>query len=46
MKLLFPYELRDIKRYLKREILRSHDAKSKEDEEFPLIIRANNTREK
>ncbi|KYN14210.1 hypothetical protein ALC57_13594 [Trachymyrmex cornetzi] len=36
------YELRDIERYLKREILRSHDAKGKEDEEFPLVIRANN----
>ncbi|KYN12955.1 hypothetical protein ALC57_14867 [Trachymyrmex cornetzi] len=34
--------LRDIERYLKREILRSHDAKGKEDEEFPLVIRANN----
>ncbi|KYQ47381.1 hypothetical protein ALC60_13599 [Trachymyrmex zeteki] len=39
-----PYELRDIERYLKREILRSHDAKRKVDEdgEFPLVIRANN----
>ncbi|KYM99240.1 hypothetical protein ALC62_10024, partial [Cyphomyrmex costatus] len=36
------YELRDIERYLKREILRSRDVKSKEDEEFPLVIRANN----
>ncbi|KYN28183.1 hypothetical protein ALC57_02405 [Trachymyrmex cornetzi] len=36
------YELRNIERYLKREILRSHDAKGKEDEEFPLVIRANN----
>ncbi|KYQ57310.1 hypothetical protein ALC60_03730 [Trachymyrmex zeteki] len=38
------YELRDIERYLKREILRSHDAKRKvdEDSEFPLVIRANN----
>ncbi|KYQ47517.1 hypothetical protein ALC60_13458 [Trachymyrmex zeteki] len=38
------YELRDIERYLKREILHSHDAKRKEDEdgEFPLVIRANN----
>ncbi|KYN21201.1 hypothetical protein ALC57_06429 [Trachymyrmex cornetzi] len=35
-------ELCDIERYLKREILRSHDAKGKEDEEFPLVIRANN----
>ncbi|KYN29533.1 hypothetical protein ALC57_01022 [Trachymyrmex cornetzi] len=36
------YELRDIEQYLKREILRYHDAKGKEDEEFPLVIRANN----
>ncbi|KYM99640.1 hypothetical protein ALC62_09608 [Cyphomyrmex costatus] len=36
------YELRDIERYLKREILRSRGVKSKEDEEFPLVIRANN----
>ncbi|KYM79749.1 hypothetical protein ALC53_09797 [Atta colombica] len=36
------YELRDIKRYLKREILCSRDAKGKVDEEFPLIIHANN----
>ncbi|KYN45283.1 hypothetical protein ALC56_00289, partial [Trachymyrmex septentrionalis] len=36
------YELRDIERYLKREILRSHDAKGKEDEEFPLAICINN----
>ena len=36
------YELRDIKQYLKREILRSHNAKGKEDEEFLLVIRANN----
>ncbi|KYN29528.1 hypothetical protein ALC57_01025 [Trachymyrmex cornetzi] len=36
------YELRDIERYLKREILRSHDAKGKDDEEFLLVIRANN----
>jgi len=41
-KLSFPYELRDIERYLKREILRSHYTKNKEDEEFPLIIHANN----
>ncbi|KYN28527.1 hypothetical protein ALC57_02038 [Trachymyrmex cornetzi] len=33
---------RDIERYLKREILRSHDSKGKEDEEFPLVIRSNN----
>ncbi|KYQ50665.1 hypothetical protein ALC60_10244 [Trachymyrmex zeteki] len=39
------YELRDIKRYLKREILRFHFVKRKMDEdgEFPLVIRANNT---
>ncbi|KYQ53604.1 hypothetical protein ALC60_00519 [Trachymyrmex zeteki] len=36
------YELRDIERYLKREILHSHDAKVVEDGEFPLVIRANN----
>ncbi|KYN15958.1 hypothetical protein ALC57_11819 [Trachymyrmex cornetzi] len=36
------YELRDIERYLKGEILRSHDPKGKEDEEFPLVIRDNN----
>ncbi|KYQ50956.1 hypothetical protein ALC60_09948 [Trachymyrmex zeteki] len=38
------YELHDIERYLKREILRSHNAKRKVDEdgEFPLVIRANN----
>ena len=35
------YELRDIKRYLNK-MLRFRDAKGKEDEEFPLIIRANN----
>jgi len=34
--------LRDIELYLKREILPSHDAKGKEDEEFSLVIRANN----
>ncbi|KYN02130.1 hypothetical protein ALC62_07062 [Cyphomyrmex costatus] len=33
------YELRDIERYLKREI--SRDAKRKEDAEYPLVIRAN-----
>ena len=31
-----------IERYLKREILRSHNAKDKEDEKFPLVIRTNN----
>ncbi|KYN14595.1 hypothetical protein ALC57_13194 [Trachymyrmex cornetzi] len=36
------YELRDIQRYLEREILRSRDTKSKEDEEFSLVIRAKN----
>ncbi|KYN29964.1 hypothetical protein ALC57_00580, partial [Trachymyrmex cornetzi] len=36
------YELRNIERYLKREILRFHGAKGKEDEEFPLVIRVNN----
>ena len=36
------YELRDIEQYLKREILRSRDAKDKENEEFLLVIRANN----
>jgi len=36
------YELRDIERYLKCEILHSHDAMGKEDEEFSLIICANN----
>ncbi|KYM94373.1 hypothetical protein ALC62_15000 [Cyphomyrmex costatus] len=36
------YELRDIERYLKREILRPRGVKRKEDEEFPLVIRANN----
>jgi len=41
-KLSFLYELRDIERYLKREILRSHYTKNKEDEEFSLIIHANN----
>jgi len=37
------YELRDIERYLKHEILRSHNEKGKEDEEFSLVIRANKT---
>ena len=43
-KLSFPKnrELRDIERYLKREILRSYNAKGKEDEKFPLVIRTNN----
>ena len=43
-KLSFPKDhiLCDIKWYLKREILCSHDAKSKEKEKFPLVIRANN----
>jgi len=44
-KLSFPkdyHELRDLEQYLKREILYSHDAKGKENEEFLLIIRANN----
>ncbi|KYN02349.1 hypothetical protein ALC62_06833, partial [Cyphomyrmex costatus] len=36
------YELRDIERYLKREILRSRGVKRKEDDEYPLVIRANN----
>ncbi|KYN14485.1 hypothetical protein ALC57_13310 [Trachymyrmex cornetzi] len=36
------YELLDIEQYLKREILCSHDAKGKKDEEFLLVIRANN----
>jgi len=36
------YELRDIKRYLNK-ILRFRDAKGKEDEEFLLVLYANNT---
>ena len=43
-KLVIPqgsYKLHDIE-YLKCEILRSHNAKGKEDEEFPLVIHANN----
>ena len=36
------YELRDIERHLKCEILHSHDAKDKKDKEFPLVIRVNN----
>ena len=32
---------RDIERYLKREILRSHDEKGEKDEKFPLVICAN-----
>jgi len=37
-----PYKLRNIERYLKREILHSHNAKRKENEELPLVIRVNN----
>ena len=36
------YELCDIELYQKRKILHSHDVKGKEDEKFPLMIRANN----
>ena len=32
---------RDIERYLKREILCSHDEKGEKDEKFPLVICAN-----